>query len=430
MDIAAAQALVRFGLGRRGMQPPPADPQGWLRNQVRGADPAADLPAPDLAAGMEALRTDRENKGAVPGMPMSRRGSRVNGLALLNWALVTPAPFRERLVWFWMNHFTVSTHRPRIDALIGPFVAEAIRPHVTGRFGDMLLAVMRHPAMLIYLDNDGSVGPQSQAGHDGERGLNENLARECMELHTVTPASGYTQADVTSFARIITGWSVDWNAGQYGFKFEPRAHQPGPQTLMGRTFPPGEEGGIEALAYLADHPATHRNLATKLARHFVADDPPPDAVHQIEGVLRDTRGDLGAAAEALIGIQAAWQPGTKLRTPMDFTVAALRALDVPAVSFPMLGALGTLGQPLWSAPQPNGWPDRGIDWTAPEGMLRRIDFAYELAGRFGNSDAPDELAVGSLGPLLRPATLDAVRRAGSRRDAVALLLSSPEFQRR
>ena len=436
MDIAAAQALVRFGLGRRGTEPPPANPQGWLRNQVRGRDPAFDMPVPDLAAAMLALRTDREmrreNKGTVPvpGMPMSRDAFRNDALSLLNWALVTPAPFRERLVWFWMNHFTVSSRRPQIDPLIGPFVAGAIRPHVTGRFGDMLLAVMRHPAMLMYLDNAGSVGPDSPAGHDGKQGLNENLARECMELHTVTPASGYTQADVTSFARILTGWSVDWNTGEFGFKFKPRAHQPGPQTLMGRTFPPGEQGGIEALAFLADHPATHRNLATKLARHFVVDDPPPDAVRPIEAVLRDTHGDLGAASEALIELQGAWQPGTKLRTPMEFTVAALRALDVPTVSFPMLGALGMLGQPIWSAPQPNGWPDRGLDWAAPEGMLRRIDFAYVLAGRFGNDGAPDELAVGSLGPLLRPATLDAVRRAGSRRDAVALLFASPEFQRR
>jgi len=434
MDIAAAQALVRFGLGRRGTEPPPADPQSWLRNQVRGRDPAADLPAPDLAAGMEALRTDRENrrenKGAVPGMLLSRDAFRNDSLALINWALVTPAPFRERLVWFWMNHFTVSSRRPQVDSLIGPFVAGAIRAHVTGRFGDMLLAVMRHPAMLIYLDNSISVGPQSPAGRDGKRGLNENLARECIELHTVTPASGYTQADVTSFARILTGWSVDWDVGQFGFKFRPRAHEPGPQTLMGRTFPPGEQGGIEALAFLADHPATHRNLATKLVRHFVADDPPPDAVRRIEAVMRASHGDLGAASEALIGIEAAWQPGTKLRTPMDFTISALRALDVPTVSFPILGALGMLGQPLWSAPQPNGWPDRGVDWTAPEGMLRRIDFAYTLAGRFGSPDEPDALAVGRLGPLLRPATLDAVRRAGSRRDAVALLLSSPEFQRR
>jgi uncharacterized protein (DUF1800 family) len=429
MDITAAQALVRFGLGRRGTEPPPADPRGWLRQQLRGADPAAGVPAPDLGAGMEALRTYKLNKGPVAGMPTRRDWSRTDALGLLNWALVTPAPFRERLVWFWMNHFTVSIREPRTDTLVGPFVAEAIRPHVTGRFGDMLLAVMRHPAMLIYLNNDASVGPDSVVGRDQKRGINENLARECMELHTVSPAAGYTQADVISFARILTGWAPDWIAGQWGFKFRPQAHEPGSQVLMGRTFPPGEEGGIEALAFLADHPATHRHLAVKLTRHFIADDPPPEAVQRIEAVLRDSRGDLGAASEALIGLEAAWQPGTKLRTPMDFTVAALRALDVPA-DFETINALGMLGQPIWSAPQPNGWSDQGVHWAAPDLIMRRVDFAYTLAGRFATEDGPDELAVGSLGPLLRPATLQAVRRAGSRRDAVALLLSSPEFQRR
>jgi uncharacterized protein (DUF1800 family) len=330
-------------------------------------------------------------------------------------------------VWFWSNHFCVNVET---TVMAGAYEREAIRPHVLGRFADLLEAAEGHPAMLMYLNNDVSVGPESVAGQDGKHGLNENLGRECLELHTVTPASGYTQADVTNFARILTGWSIDWNAGELGFKFKPRAHQPGSMPLMGRTFPPDEQGGIEALAFLADHPATHRNLATKLARHFVSDDPPPDAVQRLEAVLRDTHGDLGAASEALIGLQGAWQPGTKLRSPMEFTVAALRALDVPTVSFPILNALGMLGQPLWSAPQPNGWSDRGVDWVAPEGMLRRIDFAYTLAGRFGSDGAPDELAVGNLGPLLRPATLDAVRRAGSRREAVALLLSSPEFQRR
>ena len=430
MDLAATQALVRFGLGRRGAEPLPTDPRAWLTDQLRGPDPAADQLAPDLTAGMAALQADQQNKGMVPGLPRSRDSFRRDALAMLNWALVTPAPFRERLFWFWMNHFTVSTRRPLIISLIGPYAAEAIRPHVTGRFGDMLLAVVRHPAMLMYLDNAVSVGPESPAGRGGQRGLNENLARECMELHTVTPACGYTQADVTSFARILTGWSVDWEDGEFGFKFRPRAHEPGSQVLMGRTFPPGEQGGIEALAFLADHPATHRNLASKLARHFIADAPPAGAVRQIEAVLRDTHGHLGAAAETLVGIDAAWQPGAKLRTPMDFTVAALRALDVAEVPMQMLGALGTLGQPIWSAPQPNGWPDQGIDWAAPEGMLRRIDFAYELAGRFGRDAVPDMLAAGSLGPLLRPATLQVAQRAGSRREAVALLLSSPEFQRR
>ena len=265
------------------------------------------MPAPDLGSALRALRADRKAKLAAS-LSENRNNFRRDSFATFNWAVITPAPFRERLVWFWANHFTVSSRRPQCEGLIGPFVAGAIRPHVTGRFGDMLLAVVRHPAMLIYLDNVGSVGSASQTGRSGKHGLNENLGRECLELHTVTPASGYTQTDVTNFARMLTGWSVDFNSGNYGFEFRPAAHEPGSLTLMGRNFPPGEQGGIDALAFLADHPATHHNLATKLVRHFVADDAPAEDVRRIEGVLRDTRGDLGAATQALIKLDSAWRP--------------------------------------------------------------------------------------------------------------------------
>jgi uncharacterized protein (DUF1800 family) len=295
---------------------------------------------------------------------------------------------------------------------------------------------MHHPAMLIYLNNAQSIGPDSVAGEVYHRGLNENLARECMELHTVSPAAGYTQADVTSFAKVLTGWSVDLRSDPPGFRFRPMAHEPGSQTVMGRRFPPGEEGGVAALQFLANHPATHRFLATKLARHFVADDPPPDAVSHIEGALRDTGGNLGAAAGSLITLDAAWQPGGKLRNPQDYVVACLRALDLPPeqrTGMNLLGILGGLGQPFWNAPQPNGWSDRASEWAAPEAMMRRIDWAYGVAGRVaGLQSGRDaaELADASLGPLLTADTLLAVRRAGSRRDAMTLLLTAPEFQRR
>ena len=233
----------------------------------------------------------------------------------------------------------------------------------------MLLAVMHHPAMLFYLNNVGSVGPDSIAGRDGKRGLNENLARECLELHTVTPAAGYTQADVTNFAKILTGWSVAIRGDPPGFQFHPRAHEPGEQILMGHTFPAGEEGGLAALHFLANHPSTHRLLATKLVRYFVADDPPDMAVRRIEGVLRDSGGNLGAAAEALVTLDVAWEPASKLRTPQDFVIAALRALDLSdeeLATVPLQAILAGQGQPFRAAPQPNGWPDRAGDWAAPE----------------------------------------------------------------
>jgi uncharacterized protein (DUF1800 family) len=434
MDLRTAQALVRFGLGRRGDEPLPTDPAIWLREQLHQPALPREGPRPSTANGLATLREDRVNK---PPPAHARSGAlyRAEGRAALDNALTTPTPFRERLVWFWSNHFTVSI-RGGVAAVAGAFVEEAIRPHITGRFEAMLLAVTHHPAMLIYLNNAGSVGPDSVAGQRTHRGLNENLARECLELHTVSPAAGYTQADVTSFAKVLTGWSIDLRAEPPGFRFRPFAHEPGPQRVMGRVFPDGEEGGMEVLNFLANHPSTHHFLATKLVRYFVADDPPADAVRRIEGVLRDTGGNLGAASAALISLDAAWQPATKLRTPLDYVIACLRALDLPADqrdALPFPGLLANLGQPFWNAPQPNGWSDRASDWATPEGMMRRIDWAYGMSGHAaatpGRRDAA-ELAEATLGPLLSDDTLQAVHRAGSRRDAMTLLLTAPEFQRR
>jgi uncharacterized protein (DUF1800 family) len=432
MDTRTVQALIRFGLGRRPGEPLPGDPVAWLRDQVREPDPARFPSLPSTAEALTALREDRDERRADPAAKPERvkRLFQAEVAALLAHGIDTAAPFRERLVWFWSNHFTVSRRAAGVAAVAGAFVREAIRPHVSGRFAEMLLAAMRHPAMLIYLNNVGSTGPNSPAGQRQNRGLNENLARECLELHTVGADAGYTQADVTAFAAILTGWSVELQGEQPGFRFRPRAHEPGAKEVLGREFPPGEEGGVQALTFLAAHPATHRHLARKLARHFVADDPSEEVVRPIEAVLRDTGGDLGAAALALTSIASAWRPLRKLRTPQDYVVACARAVELaPALRPDLADALAGLGQPLWTAPLPNGWPDQATEWAAPEALLQRVDFAYALAGRAGDVDAA-EIGAACLGPLLRPATLNAIRHAGSRRDALALLLSSPQFLRR
>lgn len=426
---APIHAMVRFGLGRRAGEPLPADPVGWLLGQLRG-NPAPRIdPFPNSQSGLAALREDQVNKPA-PGKSVARALFVTQAAAEFDHALTTPAPFRERLVWFWTNHFTVSLRRGECSAVACAFIEEAIRPHVTGSFADMLLAVERHPAMLMYLDNARSVGPDSFAGERRHLGLNENLARECLELHTVSPLAGYTQTDVTAFARLLTGWSIELRGEPKGFVFRPRAHEPGEQTVMGHRFPAGEEGGIAALRFLAEHPATYRFLATKLVRHFVADNPAPDDVRRIESVLRDTRGNLGAAAAALVHLPSAWVPGTKLRTPREYVVAAVRALDLPEGNRPnIMGVVGMLGEPFMIAPAPDGWPDKASDWASPEAMMRRIDWANAFSGRLGPRD-PLEVADLTLGPLLRPATMEAMRHAGSRRDAFTLMLTSSEFQRR
>ena len=455
MDNRAAIAAIRFGLGRTPGQDPAPGPEAWLRAQLAGPDPAPRDGA-TIADAFTALRLDREDRrarkaaGSDAAKPPAKPPARARAIfhaetqALLGYAAVTATPFRERLVRFWANHFTVSIRNGGVAPFVGAYVRDAIRPHVTGRFADMLLAVMRHPAMLIYLDNVRSAGPNSQAGLRRHRGLNENLARECLELHTVGAEAGYTQRDVTQFAAILTGWSVEPRQEPLGFRFRPMLHEPGGKTLMGHAFPDGEQGGEQALAWLADHPATHRHLATKLVRHFVADTPPEAAVRAVQGALRNTHGNLGAAALAVIDLPGAWQPLTKLRSPQDFLLAAMRAaamrptpiratVGLPAMSTgrpPNLQALSAaLGEPAFNAPLPNGWPDTAAEWASPEGLMRRVDWAYGYAGR-PDLPEPMQLADAALGPLLTPSTAAAIRHAGSRRDGITLLLASPELQRR
>ena len=437
MDLHTAQALIRFGLGRRGEEPLPSDPVAWLQAQVEGEDTAVFAGLPTAADGLTLLR-EQQRLILPPGTSLVGPVYQQDVRAQTELLLTTDAPFRERLVWFWANHFTVSTRQAQCSATVGPFVREAIRPYVTGPFFGMLIAVMQHPAMLMYLDNNVSVGPDSTVGRRQKRGLNENLARECLELHTLGVDGGYTQADVTELARVISGWSVDLERLSPGFLFRPDTHEPGGKVLLDRRIPPGEAGGMAALELLANHPATHRHLATKLVRHFVADAPPPGAVAVIEGVLRDTGGDLGAAAIALLHLPEAWAPLGKVRSPQDYAVAVLRALNLPAEKLvvqgappvgPLSGVLTGLGQPVWAALLPNGWADDAAGWTGPEASMRRVDWAYSIAGRAGDRDAAD-VAEAALGPLLEARTRDALHGAGSRRDALALLLSSPEFQRR
>jgi uncharacterized protein (DUF1800 family) len=350
----------------------------------------------------------------------------------MSHAVSTDLPFRERLVWFWTNHFSVSSRRGAwVLALIGPFVREAIRPHVTGRFSDMLLAVMHHAGMLDYLDNLWSVGPDSVHGRRHGGGLNENLGRECLELHTVGIDGGYTQADVTALASMLTGWTVAPPGDDCpGFRFDADRHQPGPKQFMGLAYPEGLAGGKMALMWLACHPATYRHIATRLARHFIADDPPPEAITQVAGVLGATGGDLRAATLALLRMPQAWQTLTKRRTPIDYVVAVYRALELGPQTIPSPAQLAhALGQPLWGAPLPNGWPDTAAAWSSGEALLRRADWAYELAGRIPDID-PVRIGENALGCLLSANTRAALRACASPREALAMLFASHEFQRR
>jgi uncharacterized protein (DUF1800 family) len=348
-------------------------------------------------------------------------------------ALGAEIGFSERLVWFWSNHFCVSADKGPVRSVCGAYEREAIRPHVVGRFAEMLQAVETHPAMLLYLDNARSVGPDSAAGRS--RGLNENLAREILELHTLGVRTVYSQADVTSFAKIITGWSVipvrqdTVHGGE--FTFNPRMHEPGAQTLIGKSYADaGFDQGRHALATLARHPATAKHIAVKLARHFVADDPPLALIERLTKRFLDTDGDLKEMAKSLVAAPEAWaSPRQKLKHPGEWIVAALRATGVnPADVRPVMQAQNLLGEPLWRPPAPNGFADDDGTWL--DGLAQRLDVANQFARMFGGEVDPKAVFEETLAPIASADTRQTIARAESRPQALALLLMAPEFQRR
>lgn len=363
---------------------------------------------------------------------------RAEALARLQRANIAESGFVERLVAFWSNHFCISANKAGLERMwCGSFEREAIRPHVLGHFSQMLKAVEQHPGMIFFLDNQQSMGPNSRAGINRNKGINENLAREIMELHTLGVGGGYTQEDVTSLARIISGWTFAGKQGRLAppgnFIFIPNFHEPGAHKLLGKLY---EQDGIEqgeaALADIARHPSTAKFIATKFARHFVADDPPPVLVANLENVFRKTDGDLKAMTLALVDSDEAWNaPMTKLRMPYEFLVASGRLIArMPEEPMRYLGGLNTLGQPLWTPPGPNGFADTNAAWAAPENMKLRLDIASLISSRVGDAFDPRALLDVMAGEAASTETRQTIERAESKQQAFALLLMSPEFQRR
>lgn len=441
MSAVGLLAASRFGLGARPgeLARIGADPRGWARAQIVGSPelPAmlAGLASSDKAAAEFGRQRRRSDAAAQNFLQQTARQAYVEEAGLRTLAQIrTGVPLVERLVAFWSNHFTVSVQRPTVLALAGPFEREAIRPHIFGRFADLLLAVTRHPAMLSYLDQVSSIGPNSRAGQRRQRGLNENLAREILELHTLGVDGGYTQGDVTEFARILTGWSLagldDTRPGSYLFR--PMIHEPGGKTLLGRRFAEaGESEGTAALAMLASHRSTARHIATKLARHFIADRPPAAAIERLAAVFATSGGDLRAVTHAVLELPEAWAaPATKIKTPTEFVVSALRATGADPEPQRVLPALQLLGQAPYAAPSPAGWPDAADQWLGPESVIRRAEWAAALANRISRAIEPTALLAQALGDGARAETRQAVQRAASVVDAIAVVFASPEFQRR
>ncbi len=400
----------------------------------------------------------RPNGGAESPLDIARAGF-ADIAARYRVATTTTAPFVERLVRFWSNHFAVSADKNAARLQAAPMEREAIRPHVLGNFADLLLAVEQHPAMLLYLDNIVSVGEDSRMAQFVERrasrqyaskrsatdkpvkpprklGLNENLAREILELHTLGVDGGYAQTDVQELARAITGWGTpglrDLATATSAFVFRANAHEPGTRMVLGKRYADaGETQGRAILRDLALHPATAKHLSYKLARHFIADAPPPALVQRMASAYLRSGGELRALYRAMIDDDAAWSDNArKFKTPDDFVVSALRAGGVAQIETrTLIRLLEGLGQPVFTPRSPAGFPDTANDWATGDALRKRVQAAAQLAERVHQSRTPYALAAEVLGSDAAESDLGALlRRAGSPQEGFALLFSSPAFQ--
>ncbi|HKE43911.1 MAG TPA: DUF1800 domain-containing protein [Steroidobacteraceae bacterium] len=467
IDKNTVIAANRFGLGARPgeLDHIGDDPRGWLRSQVlhtpmAPGELAALKPSDEILRAFFAAREERKDKkkaAAAKGDEAQKVGNLIRDALLPHYlaqaearvriAARTEAPFHERLVQFWTNHFAVSVDKPVCLGIAGCLENEAIRPHVTGHFGDMLRAVEQHPAMIAYLDNQSSAGPDSQIARFASRrgngqhkvGINENLAREILELHTLGVDGGYTQADVTTFAKVLTGWSIGGGKGRLAggtegrYFFRENLHQPGAETLLGKTYTQSGEGqGLAVLGDLGRHPSTAKHLATKLARHFIADDPPAESVEKIAAAFRSSDGHLPTTYRALIDAPHAWEGyPAKFKTPQDFIHSTYRAFDVtPPEQRALLAPFEVLGQRIYSPGSPAGWPDTSKDWDGSDALMKRIEWSVAVGDRLASLRAPLDTAGQALGPALTQHTEDALHRAASTSQGLSLLLLSPEFQRR
>ncbi|MCR5876567.1 DUF1800 domain-containing protein [Phenylobacterium sp. J426] len=444
----AVQAAKRFGYGpsseglskafvedpqaallselRQGLQPLPGRPLGSSRELYRQKRDwerlrearAAGRPVPADLAGREVLQ---------PEAPQHQNELRARARAIA----AAGTGINERLAWFWSNHLCVSAMKNGwVSVLSGAYEREAIRPHLGGRFEEMVLASARHPAMLTYLDNRSSIGPQSPEGRKRGRGLNENYARELLELHTLGVDGGYSQRDVLMLARALTGWTYD-EEGVFRFALE--RHEPGAKIILGQVIAAGGESeGEAAIRAACRRPAAARFIATKMARHFVNDTPRPELIAHLERAFRDSDGDLSVLHEALLTAPDSWREfGAKVLTPQEFVFTSTRALGFDPHGVDLTRWLRALGQDAWNSAAPDGYPDTRTAWLTPAGIQARIDTAYQISG---HTDVrvrdPRALCAAVLDALATPQTVATVRGAPTVRDGLVLLLSAPEFHRR
>lgn len=451
----------RFGYGPAPDVEPAHSVDDMLK-RLAGQDTAqAALPLPPFQVVLDALALRRRFQSYARKQPDSEEGKAANqkSRAILKdirqqhdgWfiqtmqrRISTNMPFRERLAAFWADHFT-AYGKVNILRLSAPlYVEETVRPHIAGNFADMLIACVTHPLMLHFLDQNTSAGPNSIVARrrQGRRlGLNENLAREVLELHTLGVDGPYDQQDVQELAKLFTGLSATRN---YGFKFRPRYAEPGPETVLEREY--SARGGMDniraLLTDLAQHPATARHIARKLAVHFIADIPNTDIVSSVESAYLNSGGELLPCYEALLSHPSSWStPATNIRPPEEFIASALRvlgptpdrltALDSREIRRLFYRPLGLMGQPWMRPAGPDGFAEEDGSWVTPQGISARLEWAMNAPAQL-LAELPDPRAFvqHALGGSVPVPVAFAAKAAEERAVAIGLILSSPAFQRR
>ncbi len=457
MPFVPEIAAIRFGTGLSPVIAPPAS-AGDMIARLTGPDHIArDFPIPQFAdatptpgqfRALSRLRRDDDPAiSAAAQEEHDRLTARANALRLATFGATlarwvhTADGLRERLVAFWANHFTVRSKSGQTAHLVTPFVEEAIRPNITGRFADLLAAVITHPMMLAYLDQTDSMGPNSDAAQRRDRGLNENLARELLELHTVGVDGPYDQDDVRQLAELLTGLGWDMDAGRTVYR--PAYAEPGAETVLDTAYPARADLSTirAALEGLAAHPATARFISVKLARHFIADDPPEALVDTLDAAFRDSGGDLLAVVTALLEHPLAWaNPAAKVRMPFEYVAAGLRALAVPPAVLIETDVresrrrfqipLTVMGQPWEQAPGPDGWADEAAAWITPQFMAGRIEWAMRApVALLPDLPDPRDFVAAALSPVPDPVAF-AAAAAEDRPTGIGVVLASAAFQRR
>ncbi|MBT8412428.1 MAG: DUF1800 domain-containing protein [Octadecabacter sp.] len=452
-------AAIRFGVGLSPVVAAPASLDAMLA-QLAGPDvAAAAVPIalygqayPSLADFRDASRAINDARGTDGEQAArdlrdalraaGREAVGANLAAEMARCVMTPDGLRERLVRFWADHFTVRAVNGTSRHLVSSYIEEAIRPHVAGRFADMLKAVVTSPMMIVFLDQHQSMGPNSQTAQRRDRGLNENLARELLELHTLGVGGAYSQDDVRQLAELLTG--ITFNA-QRGFFFREVQAEPGAETVLGVEYG-GEDARLEdvfaALDDLAVHPDTARHLARKMAVYFVAAEPDAALVDTMAAAYFTTGGDLMAMTEAMLRHHAAWGADyLKVKQPVDFVSSALRALNVPVelltganlstVRSVLQRPLGVMGQTYQAPVGPDGWPEDAESWITPQGMAGRITWAMERPEQLlDRLPDPREFVYHALGPTPPEAVVFAAGAAETLSDGIGVILASAAFQRR